>query len=124
MRLLIVDNSMAVRARLIEMFATIPAIEIIQAGELAEGFEQVRRSRPDVMVLDPMFPDGNGLDLLCYAKQNLPSMIVMVNTNVIFFRKHCMELGADVFFDKSLEFTDLVGSIVSCSDQPMFISQP
>lgn len=124
MRLLIVDNSMAVRVRLSDMFASLPAIEVIQATELAEGFEQLRQLMPDAMVLDPVFPGGNGLDLLCYAKQNFPSVIVMVNTNAILFREHCMALGANYFFDKSLEINDLVETIISCRDRQVFTGQP
>jgi len=113
MRLLIVDNSMAVRVRLSDMFASISAIEVIQVAELAEGFEQLRQFTPDAMVLDPIFPSGNGLDLLCYAKQNFPSVTVLVNTNAILFRKHCLALGANFFFDKSLDVNDLVETITS-----------
>lgn len=117
MRLLIVDNSMAVRVRLSDMIGSIPAIETIQAAELVDGFDQLRQFTPDAMVLELKFPDGNGLDLLSYAKQNFPSVIVLVNTNAIFFRKHCMALGADFFFDKSLEFNELVDTITSCRDR-------
>ncbi|MFA6313469.1 MAG: response regulator [Sterolibacterium sp.] len=117
MRLLIVDNFTAVRTRLSDLFECIPAIEIIQAAELAEGFDRLRRFSPEAMVLDPMFPCGSGLDLLCYAKQRFPSVIVMVNTNAIFFRKHCLALGADFFFDKSLETSALVDTIISCRDR-------
>jgi DNA-binding NarL/FixJ family response regulator len=117
MKLLIVDNSMAVRMRLSDMFESISTIEVNQAAGLAEGFDQLRQFTPDVMVLDPMFPGSNGLDLLCYAKQSFPSVIVMVNTNAVFFRKHCLALGADFFFDKSLEVNDLVDTIRSCRDQ-------
>ena len=121
MRLLIVDNFMA--ARLSEMFESVPAIEIMQAAELAKGFEQLRQFRPDAMVLEMMFPRGNGLDLLCYAKQNFPSVIVMVNTNAIFFRKHCLASGADFFFDKSLEIMDLIDAITCCRDRHVSAEQ-
>ena len=124
MRLLIVDDSMAVRMRLSDMFESIPAIEVTQAAELTEGFDQLRQFTPDAMVLDLMFPGGNGLDLLCYAKQNFPSVVVLVNTNAIFFRKHCLALGADFFFDKSLEINDLVDTIISCRDRHVSAAQP
>jgi len=122
MRLLIVDNSLAVRVRLIDMFESIPAIEVIHAAELSEGFDRLRQFSPDAMVLDLMFPGGNGLDLLCYAKQNFPSVMVLVNSNAIFFRKHCLALGADFFFDKSLEIHDLVDTIISCRDRQVSTS--
>lgn len=124
MRLLIVDNSTTVRIRLSAMFESIPAIEVIQVAELAEGFDQLRQFTPDAMILDLKFPSGNGLDLLCYAKRNFPSVIVLVNTNAIFFRKHCLALGADFFFDKSLEINNLVDSITSCRDRHISTAQP
>jgi len=124
MRLLIVDDSTAVRVRLSDMFASIPAIEVIQVAGLAEGFDQLRQFRPDAMVLDLKFPGGNGLDLLCYAKRNFPSVIVMVNTNAIFFRKYCLALGADFFFDKSLETNGLIDTITFCRDRYVSAEQP
>lgn len=124
MRLLIVDHSTAVRIRLGDMFESIPAIEVIQVAELSDGFDQLRQFTPDAMVLDLQFPGGNGMDLLCYAKRNFPSVIVLVNTNAIFFRKHCLALGADFFFDKSLEVNSLVDTITSCRDRHMPAAQP
>ena len=55
--MLIVDDSMAVCVRLSEMIASVPAIEVIQATDLAEGFDQLRQFTPDAMVLDHLeFP--------------------------------------------------------------------
>lgn len=124
MRLLIVDNSMAVRLRLSDMLGSIPAVEVIQVAKLTEGFDQLRQFKPDAMVLDPMFPGSNGLDLLCYAKQNFPSVIVIINTNAILFRKHCLALGADFFFDKSLEIHDLLNTVTACRNRHMSTEQP
>ncbi|MBI5921958.1 MAG: response regulator transcription factor [Betaproteobacteria bacterium] len=124
MKLLIVDNSMPVRKRLSDMFESVPAIEVIQAAELAEGFAQLRQFTPHAMILDLKFPDGNGFDLLGYTKQNFPSVIVMVNTNAIYFRKQCLALGADFFFDKSLETNDLVDTIISYRDRLLSSGQP
>lgn len=124
MKLLIVDNSVPVRKRLNDMFESIPGIEVIQAAELAEGYAQLRQSMPNAMVLDLQFPCGNGFELLGYAKQNFPSMIVLVNTNAISFCERCMALGADFFFDKSLEINELVDTIISCRDRLLSAGQP
>lgn len=123
MRLLIVDNSRAVRMRLSDVLASIPSIEVIQAAELSAGFDQLRQFTPDAMVLDLKFPGGNGLDLLCYAKQNFPSVIILVNSNAICYRQHCLALGADFFFDKSLETDALIDTITSCRDRHMSATQ-
>ena len=37
--------------------------EVLTAGTVADGWQRVQESRPDVIVLDLQLPDGSGLDL-------------------------------------------------------------
>jgi len=124
MKLLIVDNSMAVRVRLSDICTSIAAVEVIQAAKLSEGFAQLRQFTPDAMILDLKFPDGNGLDLLRYARQSFPSVFTLVNSNSISLREHCLALGANHFFDKSLEVNGLVDAIIYCRDSRGAIGRP
>jgi len=123
MKLLTVDHSVAVRTRLSQLFEDLSGIDVIQAAELDEGYAKLRQFTPDAMVLEPIFPGANGLELLAYAKRHFPSVTVLINTNAIVYRDQCLALGADRFFDKSLEISDLVDAIVRLRDRSLAAGQ-
>jgi len=65
-------------------------------------------------------PGGSGIDVLRSIKKDRPAPIVMMLTNYPYpqYRKRCMDVGADCFFDKSSEFnmvTDALKQIIQDS---------
>ena len=107
MKVFIADDSAVMRERLIEMLSELPEIEII--GQAEDGFQAtnlIEKLNPDVVILDIRMPRGNGIDTLQNIKKNNPASIVIMLTNYPYpqYRKKCMDLGADFFFDKSTEF--------------------
>ena len=60
---LIIDDeakSLAAMTELVEK----EGFSTMSAGSLAEARDQLAQTRPDVILVDQMLPDGNGLDLL------------------------------------------------------------
>ena len=111
MRLLIADDSAALRERLVEMFSQIDGIEIVgQARDVRQAFDSVRSLRPDAVILDIQMPGGSGIDVLREIKQNHASMIAIVLTNHPYpqYQQKCSELGADYFLCKSTDAKLLV----------------
>jgi len=57
---------------------------------------------------DTRSPDTRwrGINVLRKIKKQSPETVVVILTNYPYaaYRKHCTELGADFFFDKSTEF--------------------
>ena len=111
MRLFIVDDSEALRTRLIEIITEIEGIEVVGHTEDATkviGF--VERLKPDVVILDIQMPKGNGIRALDTIKKREKSPIVIMFTNYPYlqYRKRCMDLGADYFFYKAIEFEGLI----------------
>jgi len=107
MKVLIVDDSVILRDRLREMLSGIQGIEII--GEVQDEFEAIeftKKLKPDMVILDIRMPRGNGFGVLQYIKKEQPDTIVIMLTNYPYpqYRKKCMDLGADYFFDKLTEF--------------------
>ena len=110
-RLLIVEDSGVVRRLLNEMLAGIPGVEVCgEAGDAVCAIESVRSLKPDVMTLDIQLPVGSGLDVLrnIRGERKAPRVIVLTNHPYPQYRKKCLTLGADYFFDKSTEFTKVV----------------
>ena len=61
-RVLVIEDSLTVRKRMLEVLAADPGIEIVgQAGDGKRGIELCQHLRPDVVTLDMMLPVMSGL---------------------------------------------------------------
>ena len=104
MKMLIVDDSDLLQSRLRDAIMEVDkTISISQARSYKEGLELFTSFGPDTVILDIALPDGSGIDLLQIFKKDRPSvnMIIFTNYPTSEFKKSCMELGADLFIDKS-----------------------
>ena len=107
MKVLVVDDSGIVRERLKEMLSEVSTVETVsEAKDRLEAISLLQKLKPDVMVVDIEMPGGNGIDLLVDIKKQRkpPLVIVLTNLSDPQYRKKCMDVGADFFFDKSIEF--------------------
>ncbi len=107
MKVFIADDSEMVRERLKAMLSELTEIEIIgQAQDGIEATNSIRKLKPDVVILDIRMPGGSGIQVLQNIKKDKQAPIVIILTNYPYpqYRKKCMEVGADFFFDKSTEF--------------------
>ena len=107
MKVFIADDSEVVCERLTTVLSELPGIEIIgQAKNVGESIESIRRLHPDVVILDIRMPGGSGIDVLEDIKKTNTAPVVIVLTNYPYpqYRKKCMALGAEYFFDKSADF--------------------
>jgi DNA-binding NarL/FixJ family response regulator len=107
MKVFIADDSAVLRERLAEMLSELPGIEIAgYAQDVPEALASIKRLNPDAVILDIRMPGGSGIDVLQDIKKDNRTTLVIVLTNFPYpqYRKKCLELGADYFFDKSTEF--------------------
>lgn len=107
MKIFIADDSAVVRERLKIMFSELPGIEIVgEARNVSEALNSIKKLHPDVVILDIKMPGGNGISVLENIKKIELAPVVIMLTNYPYpqYRKKCMDLGADFFFDKSTEF--------------------
>ena len=114
MRLFIADDSEILRVRLIDMLSEIEGIEIIgQAQESLDAIKSIQELNPHVVILDIRMPRINGIKVLEAIKKDDESPTVIIFTNYLYpqYRKKCMDLGADFFFDKSTEFEKLFDTV-------------
>jgi len=107
MKVVIVDDSVLVQERLTIMFAGLHGVEVVgTAQDALEGTSVIRELNPDVVILDIKMPVGSGIDVLRNIKESNPLIKVVILTNYPYeqYRRKCMDLGAEYFFDKSSEF--------------------
>ncbi len=111
LKVLICDDSAAVRDRLVTMALDLPEIAVVgQAQDVPGSLDAVRRTRPDVVILDIRMPGGNGIQVLREVKKMDSAPRVIMFTTYVYppYRQKCEQAGADFFLDKSTEFDRLL----------------
>ena len=109
MKVFVVEDSAAVRERLIEMIREIEDIEVVgEADTFDTAVDGIMNTRPDVAVLDIKLADdgGSGIDVLNQVRKALPAMkaIVLSNYATPQHIKASADAGAEYFLDKSADF--------------------
>jgi two-component system chemotaxis response regulator CheB len=81
-RVLVADDSMTVRRRLIEALSTDAALEVIaEAADGQTAAELCQRLRPDVMTMDVMMPVMDGVTATEYIMAHCPTPILVVSSS-------------------------------------------
>lgn len=104
----VVEDSLPVRARLVEMLSGIPGVSVVgEAANPADAVTGILRTLPHYVLLDFQLDGGTGADVLRTIRSKVPGMVFVVLTNHVQpqFRQACMDVGADAFFDKSAEIS-------------------
>jgi DNA-binding NarL/FixJ family response regulator len=121
MRILIADDSEIFVQRLKSSLAEVTGLEIV--GHVDNGLDatlEIRKAKPDVVILDIHMPGASGIDVLKGLKKDQfqPIVIVLSNYSDRQYRKKCLESGARFFFDKSADFHEVVGALRGLMDAP------
>lgn len=107
MQIYVVEDSRAVRDRLIEMFGLIPHARVVGHAATADAaIRDILESKPDLVVLDLHLGDGSGFDVLRAVHPRAPGIefYMLSNFSADPYRQLAERLGALGFFDKSKEF--------------------
>ena len=79
------------------------------ASTIDQAKAELNRQQPDILFLDNYLPDGVGLDLICYVKDNFPqTKIIMISaqdsaTN----QRRAIQSGAQKFLPKPFMVDEL-----------------
>jgi DNA-binding NarL/FixJ family response regulator len=126
-RVLIIDNSAAVRQRLLDLIRVSGGIEQVwQAADAEAALALARDQALDVAVVDLALGPRNGsengshsgLDLIRQLRTEQARMVVIVLTNYSTdaHRQECLRRGAHFFFDKSHDFEraiEVIGEVAA-----------
>jgi len=105
MRVLLVDPDPAVRAAAREALAALGDDTVFdEADRLDRSVEALARG-PDLVLVEPLLPDGSGLDLLRAAERRDPAPPVLVLTDLDrdIDRFWALRLGAHAFLRKPID---------------------
>jgi len=120
-RVFVVENSRPVMEALKALISDVGNVEIVGCAQgEACAQDEIRRSRPDVVVLDIRISGGSGLNILNNIrrdKQTRPVIIVFSGEAEDAYRRTCLKLGADYFFVKSSEFHRVAEVLSSLADR-------
>ena len=107
MRIFVVEDSVPVRERLVEMIREVEDVEVVgEAGTCEAAVAGIMATRPDVAILDVHLPDGSGIKVLADVKHALSGIrgIVLTNYTSAQHRSAAADAGAEYFLDKSADF--------------------
>jgi DNA-binding NarL/FixJ family response regulator len=117
LRVVIVEDSVLIRARLAEVLGEIPGLEIAGEAETeVDALALLRQGGWDAAILDLQLRQGTGLGVLkALPRANRPpgaKVIVFTNYSFPQYRARSLALEADFFFDKSRDF-ERVGEVLA-----------
>jgi DNA-binding NarL/FixJ family response regulator len=107
-RVFLVEDSPAIRETLVSSVESTDRIRVVGYAETADdAWDRLNDEPVDAVLIDLRLAAGTGFDLLekLRASAGLKRLVKIVLTNYASaaFRERCLALGADHFFDKSLE---------------------
>jgi two-component system response regulator EvgA len=112
-RVLVVDDSRAIRARMAALLRELPGVEVEEASGADEAVERARSIAAHAVVLDLHMPGKSGLEVIATLKALTPPPMVLVLTShaTAHHKRSCLAQGADAFFDKAAEFALVVETL-------------
>lgn len=109
LRILLIEDSALLAARLTELLRHVPDVDVIGTLDNEAGALDCMASEdPDVVILDLHLRTGSGFGVL----RNLhasgrPKVIVLTNFDLPAYRREAESLGADAFLDKARDYSRL-----------------
>ena len=124
--MLVIDDHPLVREVLKKSLAAAGFHCVGEAGSLKEAIAMIALHNPDVITVDLNLPDGNGLEIISWARKNSPTIAIIVLSleDDLDLVSAASQSGAQAFISKSESAEHLVSAIKSVLAQPaIFISR-
>ena len=124
--MLVIDDHPLVREGVKKSLATAGFNCVGEAGSLKEAIAMIALHNPDVITVDLNLPDGNGLEIISWARKNSSTIAIIVLTldDDLDLVSAAAQSGAQAFISKSESAEHLVSAIKSVIAQPaLFISR-
>jgi DNA-binding response OmpR family regulator len=103
----VVEDNAAIRD-VIEFLLTEEEYDVVVTASVRDFWKEMEKHTPDMIVLDIMLPDGNGLDicqeLKCSARtHDIPVMMMSANNYLSKVKSKCV---AEEFINKPFDLND------------------
>jgi DNA-binding response OmpR family regulator len=110
-RILVVDDEMMIR-RLLERSLASEGYGVSTVGSVAEALGEVERRPYDLIILDRLLPDGDGMDACRRIRARYRMPIIMLTTKgQLSDRVEGLGVGADDYLVKPFELDELVARV-------------
>ena len=112
-RVMVVDDEALVRSGLRMILGSAVGIEVVATCDGVQAVEEVRRHRPDVVLLDIRMPEVDGLTVLReLSRSSRPPAVAMLTTfDADEFLADALQAGAAGFLLKDIEPEQLVQAV-------------
>ncbi len=115
-RVLIVDDQPRARQSLKALLATLPEVEQVQEAEGgAQAVKLVGESQMDLVLMDVVMPEMDGLQAMRLIKSMRPRMRVVILTLYGEYRQEALAAGADGFVTKGGPSQELFDALLGYS---------
>ncbi|MBI4801721.1 MAG: response regulator [Elusimicrobia bacterium] len=109
-KILIVEDDPAISKLLLQAFDCADN-QLFTAADLAQARKKLKADRPDLLILDRMLPDGDGLELCAEIRKNpqyqsLPVLMLTCKAE-LGDKVLGLKLGADDYLTKPFELAEL-----------------
>lgn len=122
---LVIDDHPLVRDGVKKSLTTAGFNCVGEAGSLKEAIAMIALHNPDVITVDLNLPDGNGLEIISWARKNSSTIAIIVLTldDDLDLVSAASQSGAQAFISKTESAGHLISAINSVLAQPsLFIS--
>ena len=121
---LIIDDHESVRAGVKAALSRAGHICVGVAANIAEARAQIAHTNPQVIVVDLSLPDGNGLEIVVWARsisQRIGIVVLTLNSAKDYLLT-VMKSGASAYVEKSAPLAELISAIEHSAVSPLSFS--
>ena len=121
---LVIDDHESVRAGIKAALSRAGHVCVGEAGSISEARAQIAHTNPQVIVVDLSLPDGNGLEIVQWARsisQRIGIVVLTLNPAQDFLLT-VMKSGASAFVEKSAPLAELISAIEHSFMAPLSFS--
>ena len=121
---LVIDDHESVRAGIKAALSRAGHICVGEAGSISEARAQIAHTNPQVIVVDLSLPDGNGLEIVQWARSisKRIGIVVLTLNPAQDFLLTVMKSGASAFVEKSAPLAELISAIEHSFIAPLSFS--
>jgi DNA-binding NarL/FixJ family response regulator len=109
LRVLLVEDSALLAARLGELIRRLPDVDLIDTVQTeAAAVERITEALPDVLILDLHLRAGSGFGVLRSLARDprtrRPKIVILTNFGLPEYRREAENFGVEAFLDKSRDY--------------------
>jgi DNA-binding NarL/FixJ family response regulator len=121
---LVIDDHESVRAGIKIALSRAGHVCVGEASTVSEARAQIAHTNPQVIVVDLSLPDGNGLEIVRWARSisNRIGIVVLTLNPAEDFLLTVMKSGASAFVEKSAPLAELISAVEHSHIAPLSFS--